>query len=109
MRTKRTGSYWLIEGFDGTSKIYERKARVGQLTIDQAKDLLRALTAKAGLTFDEMVGAYATRRTRIANDHLHVHRDGPFPVFSCGQNPHFIISARHPDGVIVGKKNSLTA
>jgi hypothetical protein len=50
------------------------------------------LTAKAGLSFDEIVGACAKRRTKIANEHLQVQRDGPYPVFMCGSNPHFIAS-----------------
>jgi len=48
-----------------------------------------ALAAKAGLTFDEIVGAYAKRRTRIANCLLVVSRDGPEQWFLCGANPHF--------------------
>jgi hypothetical protein len=99
MSRKKTGSHWLIQGFSGTSKIYERRIDIGQLTIDQAKALIRPLTAKASLTFDEIVGAYATRKTRIANDHLQVDKEGPHPVFWCGDNPHFIISARGPNGV----------
>lgn len=106
MPRKKTGFYWLIEGFDSTTKIYERQVDIGQLTTDQAKALLRALVAKAALTFDEIVGAYARRKTRVANDHLYVRREGPYPVFLCGDNPHFIISARRPDGLIVGKRNS---
>ena len=109
MRRKKTGSYWLIEGFDSTTKIYERKVNIGQLTADQAKSLLRVLTAKAGLTFDEIVGAYAKRKTRIANDHLHVHHERPYPVFWCGDNPHFIVSARCADGAVVGKNNDVAS
>lgn len=48
-----------------------------------------ALAAKAGLTFDEIVSAYAKRRTRIANCLLDVSRDGPEQRFLCGANPHF--------------------
>jgi hypothetical protein len=51
--------------------------------------LLRALTAKAGLDYREIVGAYARRRTKIANDLLEVRRDGPYQHFWCGNNPHF--------------------
>jgi hypothetical protein len=109
MRHKKTGSYWLIQGFDSATKIYERRVDIGQLSTDQAKALLRALAAKAGLTLDEIVGAYARRKTPMANGHLHVHKDGPYPVFWCGGNPHFIISARRPGGAIVGKKSSTTA
>jgi len=48
--------------------IYERKLDLGPITEDQLKSLLKALAAKAGLTVDEIVGAYAKRRTTIAND-----------------------------------------
>jgi hypothetical protein len=72
--------------------IYERKVDAGQLSEDQLKSLLRALVAKAGLTFDEIVGACAKRGTKIANNLLLVQRDGPDPRFSCGTNPYFIAS-----------------
>jgi len=38
---------------------------------------------------DEIVGAYAKRRTRIANNLLHVHKDHRNYHFMCGVNPHF--------------------
>jgi len=85
-----TKKQWRIRGYDSTTPIYERRVDSGQLTERQLRALLMALTAKAGLTFDEIVGAYATRRSKIANDFLHVHRDGPFPRFMCGDNPYFI-------------------
>lgn len=83
---------WLIKGYDGSSVIYERRVDVGQLTQDQVKALLMALTAKAGLTFDEIVGAYAKRRTKAANNLLRVQREGPYSIFMCGSDPHFIAS-----------------
>jgi hypothetical protein len=82
--------YWLIRGFDSTTMTYERRVPASQITQDQMKALLRALAAKAGLTCDEIVGAYATRRTKIANDLLQVHKDGPHAKFSCGSNPFFV-------------------
>jgi hypothetical protein len=88
--------YWLIRGFDSTRMIYERRVGVGQITQDQIKALLKALAAKAGLTCDEIAGAYATRRTTIANDLLQVHKDGPHPTFSCGSNPFFVASISRP-------------
>jgi hypothetical protein len=105
MRRKKDKAHWLIEGFDGDGKIYETRVPHGQLTTAQAKALIRALAAKAGLTFDEIVGAYVKRRTRTANVHLDVHRDGPFPVFWCGNQPCFVISARNRRGVIFGLDN----
>src|SRR5260370_259100 len=59
--------YWRIEGKDSLTRIFERKVELGQFTENQMKHLLMALAAKAGLDYDEIVGAYATRRTRIAN------------------------------------------
>lgn len=80
---------WLIEGFDGTECVYSRKVLAGCFTENQIHEVLRALAAKAALGFDEIVGAYAKRGTKIANDHLTVHRDGVDAIFSCGVNPHF--------------------
>jgi hypothetical protein len=82
--------YWLIQGYDSTTQIYERKVDAGQISERQMKALLMALAAKAGLSFDEIVGAYATRRTKIANELLQVLKDGPTPTSMCGTNPHFI-------------------
>jgi len=90
MTVNKNKLHWLIRGFESMEIIYERKVDAGQITEGQMKDLLRALVAKAGLTFDEIVGAYATKRAKIANTLLQVQRDGPYPRFMCGSNPHFI-------------------
>src|ERR1019366_6088553 len=92
--TKMTKRYWLIQGYDtpttpgGKSKIFEQKVGIGQLSRKQVQALLMALVAKAGLNYDEIVGAYATRGTRIAHDHLVVKRDGP-DSFWCSAGPCF--------------------
>jgi hypothetical protein len=77
--------YWLIRGHDGFKTIFEMKVSVGQFTRDQLHQLLKALAAKAGLTDTEIVGAYAKRRTKIANDLLKVHDDFPTYMCGCGQ------------------------
>jgi len=82
-------SYWKIEGFDSTEKIFERKIKVGIFSERQIQSLLMALAAKAGLGCDEIVGAYARRRTKVANNLLEVQKGGLCPVYSCGGNPHF--------------------
>ena len=87
-------SYWHIEGYDGLSKIYDRKISSGYYGEDQVQLLVQVLAAKAGLSFDEIVGAFARRRSRISNDLLCVRRDGHGPVFMCGDNPHFIARYR---------------
>ena len=64
--------YWLIEGHDSFKTFFEMKVGIGQFTSDQIDQLLKALVAKAGLTYSEIVSAYATRRTKIANNLLAV-------------------------------------
>ncbi len=82
--------HWHIEGYDSLTKIYDRKVKVGSFSEKQIQDLLKALSAKASLSFDEIVGAYAKKRTKIANELLSIRKDGPCPVYTCGDNPHFI-------------------
>lgn len=48
-----------------------------------------ALAAKAGLNFNEIVGAYAKKNTKTSNDFLSIQKDGPYPVYTCGDNQHF--------------------
>ena len=81
--------YWRIRGYDGLTQIFERKVAVGQITESRIQELLKVLVAKAGLTSDEIIGAYAKRRTEIANEFLRVQKDGPYPSYSCGSNPTF--------------------
>jgi len=84
-----TERYWRIRGYESTIVIFENIVPYGQITTGQMRDLLRALAAKEGLSYEEVVGAYAKRGTRIANDLLHVHRDGPYQHFWCGHDPYF--------------------
>jgi hypothetical protein len=82
--------YWHIEGYDSLNKIYDVKVKVGYFSQSQIQVLLKALAANACLNFDEIVGAYAKKGTKIANDLLSIHKDGPHPTYFCGTNPHFI-------------------
>ncbi len=67
--------YWHIEGYNSLRKIYDKKIKVGCFSDSQIKNLLKALTAKAGLSFDEIVGAYAKKNTKISNEHLLIQKD----------------------------------
>lgn len=87
-------TYWHIEGYDGLTKIYDRKIKSGYYGEDQVQLLVQVLAAKAGLTFDEIVGAFAKRRSKLSNDLLCVRRGGHGAVFMCGDNPHFIARYR---------------
>jgi hypothetical protein len=86
-REQMSKRYWLIQGHDSFESVFKMKVGIGEFTSDQIQDLLKALAAKTGLTFQEIVGAYAKRGTKIANDLLAVHHD--FPTYMCGSNPTF--------------------
>ena len=77
--------YWMIRGHDGFETIFEMKVALAQFTENRIEQLLKALAAKTGLTYAEIFGAYATRRTKAANNLLVVHKD--FPTWMCGDNP----------------------
>ena len=90
--------YWCIRGYDSFKMIFEKKVGLGQVTDDQIKQLLQSLVAKTGLTLDEIVGAYAKRRTRISNNLLDVHRDSIHSTYMCGSNPAFTASVVDENG-----------
>lgn len=82
--------YWHIVGFDGNQKIYERTVKLGYFSEKQLKVTLKSLTAKAGLSYDEIVNSYAKKGTKISNSHLLVTKGDKNQSYSCGCNPHFI-------------------
>lgn len=88
--------YWMITGYDSLNKIYENKIKSGCISEAQLINLLKALTAKAALTNDEIIGAFAKKGTTISNEHLHVNKDNFNQVYTCGENIHF--TARIIDG-----------
>lgn len=92
--------YWRICGYDGSKEIFNMSVGFGQFTTDQIKHLLRTLAAKAGLTDAEIVGAYAKRKTKIANDLLSVQKDFNYPTYACGDNPSFLASVVDGHGKI---------
>jgi len=80
---------WKIQGYDGQTKIYDIEVKEGLFTENKIQELLKILVAKTSLEFDEIVGAYARKRSKISNDLLLVKRDGSKPIFNCGENPYF--------------------
>ena len=92
--------YWRIRGYHSLTEIFGMTVECGQFTDDQIQHLLQALTAKAGLEYREIVGAYAKRRTKIANDLLAVHKDFEYPTYACGDNPHFAAAIIDENGKI---------
>jgi hypothetical protein len=93
MRKKRQATrlpqqHWIITGYESTRKIYERKVKAGFFNEQQIQSLLMALCA-TDLTFDEILGAYAKRKTKLSNHLLEVHRETSRYMFWCGQNRYF--------------------
>jgi hypothetical protein len=95
-----TKRYWRIRGHDGFKTIFETTVGLGQFTDDQIQRLLQALTAKAGLSFTEIVGAYAKRTSEISNQLLAVHKDFAYPTYRCGSDPVFTDSVVDENGKI---------
>ena len=83
--------YWKIQGWDSTKKLYEYKVKLGQITENGMKELLRTLTAKHALTESEIISCYAKKGTKIHSDLLEVQRlSGKKFTLSCGTNPYTI-------------------
>jgi hypothetical protein len=89
-RRSDTLGHWLIRGYDSQTLIAEIRVSFAQIAPRRLESLLKALTAKVCLSFDEIVGAYASKGTRIANDLLAVTYDHRTNMYSCGTNPYFI-------------------
>jgi hypothetical protein len=82
--------YWRIIGYRGLTEIFfDTRISVGLLSEGALADLLRCLTAKAGLNYEQIVGAYVRRGTKGANALLKITRNGRTPQFTCGKNPRF--------------------
>ena len=95
--------YWRIRGYDGsTYEIFDMTVECGQFGDNQMRNLLKALTAKVGLEYSEIVGAYAKRRTKFANNLLAVNKEfREFPRYACvGSDPYFIAAIVDEDGKI---------
>ena len=83
--------YWKIQGWDGTTLLFERKVLAGQVTDRSMKMLLRALVAKISLTEDEIINSYAKKNTKIYHNHLEVKHLGVESCkLICGDNPYVI-------------------
>lgn len=93
--------YWLIRGYNSTEEIFKQQVGLGQFTENQIKHVLRALAAKEGLSLSEIVGAYATRGTTIANDRLAVQKYADSHTYTCGSNPFFTASVVDENGKVI--------
>ena len=91
-KVKSIHKVWRIKGYNGCSEIYKEDIPTGLLTENQLQVLLQTLTAKASLDYSEIIGALVRRKSKRSNDLLQVTHHKPKPVYTCGENPHFIAS-----------------
>lgn len=83
-------AYWVIRGYKGTEKIYDKKIKNGVVTLENMKEVLKSFVVKEGaLTLDETLGAYAKIGSHIRNELLHVHHDQINRTLMCGNDIYF--------------------
>lgn len=87
---------WLIRGYNSTTLIFETRLSAGLVGTHKVEALLQTLTAKAGLTMDEIVSSFVKRGTKGSNQYLKIHRDPQHHQITCGSNPHFIAHLKAP-------------
>jgi hypothetical protein len=81
--------YWRIIGHEGYNTIFDQTIPAGSLTQSRLEQLLKCMLAKSSLTYDEMLGGFVKRKTKLAHDFLEVRRNGPYQEFYCGGDPMF--------------------
>jgi hypothetical protein len=84
--------HWVIEGYDGTKRIFHTKFKASLISDRQIKALLQTLTARTGLALDEIVGCYMLKHTKLYSSFLEVRQEHikSGNVLTCGENPHFV-------------------
>ena len=80
--------YWIIRGYDGLEKVYERRLPLGNLSEKEITSMLKRLAAQH-LSEDEIVSASLRKNAKGYMALLEVSR-GLNPEFSIGRNPHYI-------------------
>ena len=89
MKAKR---FWLIECFDGTTKLFEREVPESHLSELQMEEVLRNLACR-DLNIDEIISASVNRRSKRTS-HLQVRRETQAPFsLRCGENPFYVASS----------------
>jgi len=82
--------YWRIRGYKKFDTIVDLTIPVGSLTETQLHELLKCFAAKEALSYQEIVGAYVKRNSKLAHENLHVQKNGPYPEYYCGNDPSFV-------------------
>lgn len=76
---------WIIEGWDGTSRIFKGKIS-SSISNENLKQMLRILTARyAELSGEEIIGCFDRNEYKL----LEVSKEQLRDKYSCGENPFF--------------------
>lgn len=99
MAAHKARRFWRIVGNLGTTQIHDQTVPIGEFSDAAMEHLLRALAARAGLDFSDIVNAYAKRHTRRFSPLLEVRHAGfPYITLSCGNNPYFTATVVDAEG-----------
>jgi hypothetical protein len=82
----------LADSWSRCDEPFAHKAGLGEFSDRQIREVLRALAAKE-LSFTEIVGAYAKRGTKNADDLLEVQKGFDDPTYTCGGVTFFCLDA----------------
>lgn len=94
---KKAKRFWRIEGYDSTTLIYEGRRPLGNYSEERMEQLLRTLTAKAGLEMEDIIDSFSKRNAKGHLPLLEVQRSGPPFTLMCGDNPYFIATVVESD------------
>jgi hypothetical protein len=75
--------FWRIHGRRNFETIFDQCVSVGALSDGQLQQLLMCCVAKEALSYEEIIGAYVKRGTRLAHSVLRVQRNGPYQEYYC--------------------------
>ena len=82
--------YWNIVGYKKFDQIFDVTIPIDCLSDRQLKDLLKCLAAKADSSFEDIVGAYVQRKTKLAHDFLEPKSTAPTLGYMCGYDTQFV-------------------
>jgi hypothetical protein len=81
--------WWRVRGFRGPKSFYDYCIPFGAITEEEIQNLLRCMTAKANLSYDEIISAHSKQNTRWCNSLLDVRKIGHYSEYECGTDPRF--------------------
>ncbi len=100
---------WLIRGYRGLEKFYERSLPIGSMSESEIVQLLQRLACKH-LEFDEIVNASARKNAEYYAPHLEQEKEASADHFSIsvGHNPWYVASVFRNDATFTGDRNNNT-